>query len=254
MKRDGPTVLLPNNEMIQSNKTGYIPLHNALSQTAKTAHVFDDIKTSSLISLGKLADDGCTIILDKTKIKVLKNNNNILQGTRNQTDGLWDIPIPQQHKVNVILHKKQSNAKLIAFFHKCAFSPTTSTFVQAIKNKNFHSWPGLTVELVNKYLAPSVSTAKGHLDQEQSNLQSTKEFQDAFPPQTMKQNEILASIIPFKTKNVSYMDLTGRFPYMSSRGNEYIMTFYHYDANAILAEPIKNRSATEIVRAWTKLC
>ena len=49
------------------------------------------------------------------------------------------------------------------------------------------------------------------------------------------------------------MDLTGRFPYASSRGNEYIMIFYHYDANAILAQPMKNRSAGEFVKAHNLL-
>ena len=46
------------------------------------------------------------------------------------------------------------------------------------------------------------------------------------------------------------MDLTGKFPYRSARGNQYILVAYHYDANAILAQPIKNRSATTITTAW----
>ena len=29
------------------------------------------------------------------------------------------------------------------------------------------------------------------------------------------------------------------------------MVIYAYDANTILAEPLKNRSASEVVRAWT---
>ena len=37
----------------------------------------------------------------------------------------------------------------------------------------------------------------------------------------------------------AYMDLIGRFPYCSSRGNEYILVAYHYDANAILGVPLK---------------
>lgn len=51
----------------------------------------------------------------------------------------------------------------------------------------------------------------------------------------------------------TYSDLTGRFPVVSSRGNQYIFIMYDYDSNAILAEPIKNRTAGEIVRACTTL-
>ena len=49
------------------------------------------------------------------------------------------------------------------------------------------------------------------------------------------------------------MDLTGRFPYCSSRGNEYILIAYHYDSNAILGLPIRNRQAATITAAWSKL-
>ena len=44
-------------------------------------------------------------------------------------------------------------------------------------------------------------------------------------------------------EEVAYTYLTGRSPYRSSRGNEYILVGYHFDGNTILAEPIKNRQA-----------
>jgi hypothetical protein len=50
-----------------------------------------------------------------------------------------------------------------------------------------------------------------------------------------------------------YSNQTGRFPVTSSRGNRYIMIVYDYDSTAILAEPIKNRSEQEILRAYSKL-
>ena len=52
---------------------------------------------------------------------------------------------------------------------------------------------------------------------------------------------------------MAYTDLTGRLPFTSSRGNQYIMVAYHYDGNAILVEPVKNRNAQTLVNAWTKL-
>ena len=49
------------------------------------------------------------------------------------------------------------------------------------------------------------------------------------------------------------MDLTGKFPYISRRGNQYILVGYHYDANYIAAVPIKKRTAGEITKGWEAL-
>ena len=47
--------------------------------------------------------------------------------------------------------------------------------------------------------------------------------------------------------------MTGRFPYKSARGNQYILAVYHYDINAILAQPIKNREAATITNGWQEI-
>jgi hypothetical protein len=45
-----------------------------------------------------------------------------------------------------------------------------------------------------------------------------------------------------------YTDQTCIFPVVSSKGNKYIMILYDYDRNAILAQPIKDRTAPELLR------
>lgn len=47
------------------------------------------------------------------------------------------------------------------------------------------------------------------------------------------------------------MDLMGRFPYQSSRSNDYMMGAYHYDGNNIRIELLNNHQAKTIVDAWT---
>jgi hypothetical protein len=42
----------------------------------------------------------------------------------------------------------------------------------------------------------------------------------------------------------------GKFPIISSKGNKYIMVLYDYDSNAILAQPIKDRTAPELLKAF----
>jgi hypothetical protein len=47
-----------------------------------------------------------------------------------------------------------------------------------------------------------------------------------------------------------YTDQTGRFPVVSSKCNKFIMILYDNDSNAILAQPIKDRTVPELLRAF----
>jgi hypothetical protein len=40
------------------------------------------------------------------------------------------------------------------------------------------------------------------------------------------------------------------FPVVSRKGNKYTMILYDYDSNAILAQPIKYRTAPELLRSF----
>ncbi len=69
----------------------------------------------------------------------------------------------------------------------------------------------------------------------------------------------LAVIIPvsamsYISKNMrkAYMDLTGKFPHTSSRGNQYLVVMYNFDSNAIVFKPIKTRQSKEILNAFRK--
>ena len=75
----------------------------------------------------------------------------------------------QQH-VNVILQKNQLKSELIEWFHLCAGAPVKTTWMKAIKNNHYHTWPGLTTQLVHRHLAPSVITSKGYIHHEKGNL------------------------------------------------------------------------------------
>ena len=69
----------------------------------------------------------------------------------------------------------------------------------------------------------------GHLDQERKNLRSTKLPQDIqsmnmvnedhFPTKINEKTNEIYHLICDLDNDKNYMDLTGRFPYQSSRGN-----------------------------------
>ena len=58
-------VLLPDANTVTSSKQGILPLSSLLSTQAKKALVLPQLQSSSLISLGQLCDDDCTVQLNK---------------------------------------------------------------------------------------------------------------------------------------------------------------------------------------------
>jgi hypothetical protein len=159
------------------------------------------------------------------------------------------------HQLNAIIRKDQSKTQLVQYLHGCCGSPVLSTWKKAIKNGNFITWPGIDSISLSS-LPKSIATAKGHLDQERKNLQTTQVKQntdtedDEFSPLSDTPNEksysACAKIVPFVTKEMAYHDLTGRFPHRSSRGNEYLLVVYDHDSNSILHCALKNKQAAEI--------
>ena len=71
---DGPTVVLPNGSHLKANAIGDLPIPE-LSVHGKKAHIIPGLKTASLLSIGKLCDDGCEVRLHDTNISVHKNNS-----------------------------------------------------------------------------------------------------------------------------------------------------------------------------------
>lgn len=146
------------------------------------------------MAVGPLCDDNCIVTFDKEKVTVGKNGIAILEGPRTPHNGLWNLSIDHvkallpkapaapsiqlhQSTINVITNKKKTIEELVQFLHASCCNPSPSTFIVAVKNGNFITWPGLTAELIEKYLPPSSATIKGHLKQERKNIQSTKRIQ-----------------------------------------------------------------------------
>ena len=246
---------MPDGDTLNATKQGSINISPHLSSIAQNATVLQNLNSSSLISLGQICDDKCTIVMNSSKLYATKTknisikvdeNNKIMHGNRNCIDGLYDIevhpkikenyilpklnsiisqqamqqptyltskkkihftpkskksvqnmtikkfnniilpiiednaksllPVPliKTSKLNVIIRKNKTKKDLVKFLHAAAWSPVTDTWIKAIKNNHFTTWPGLSPELVRKHLPPSVATAEGHMKQERQGLQSTK--------------------------------------------------------------------------------
>ena len=79
---------------------------------------------------------------------------------------------------------------------------------------------------------------------------------DAFPisdDNNIKMQEATYHLFESSGIGIGYTNLTGRFPYRSSRGNKCILVAYHYDANIIFPEPVNNRQVATLTSAWNTI-
>ena len=239
---------MPNGQHIQSIGTTNIDWPT-LHSTATKAHILPDLNPHSLVSIGVLCDHDCTATFNKHAVTIHRHNQPKLTGPR-LPNGLWSLPLhpdQTQHHANT-LFTPQTQQKLVQWLHAAAFSPSTSTFLDAIQRNFFATWPGLTPDIVRRYLPPSEATVKGHLDQQRQRKrkQPISDEQPNSATGTRSHTIYSAIIDPSAPTGRTYSDLTGRFLVQSNRGANYILVVYEYDSNAILVRPLRNRTAPEI--------
>lgn len=230
------------------------------------------------------------MVLTKEQLYGIKNNKIIVTGPRSTSgDRLWDIHLPKNNattiapskptitpqSINIIIRTDKKSSDLASYLHATLFSPVKHTLLQAIKRNFLTTWPGLTHDLISKHLHPSTFTELGHIRQERHGLRSTKTTDTTTsknnnninteenikddpilnPPTYStpytKSNDVIYALI--SNTDTAYMDLCGRFPFRSSRGNEYILIAFHVDSNAILGRPVKNRQAATLATAWSSI-
>jgi hypothetical protein len=170
---------------------------------------------------------------------------------------LWRVDLKHRFKTKQVqcnhAHDNSNQKDLINYLHAACFSPVKSTWITAIKSGHFTSWTGLTEHDVEKNLFKSTSTTKGNFNQQRQNARTTKVMDpeviitEPDLDQGIKSQYVYAATID---AGQIYTDQTGIFPVVSSKGNKYIMILYDYDSNAILAQPIKDRKAPELLRAF----
>jgi hypothetical protein len=187
-------VSLPNGHVIQSTHSAYLNIPG-LPASARECHIFPELTSGSLLSIGLLCDHDCDVNFRKHKVHVIYEGKEILTGSRDYHNGLWsiDMPTPQttcnsitptipnqlptQDKFTcnaVTTNVTKTVADRVAFYHASLFSPTISTWCKAIDAGHFTTWPELTSKKVRTHLPTSIAMLKGHLDQTRANAQSTR--------------------------------------------------------------------------------
>jgi hypothetical protein len=153
-----------------------------------------------------------------------------MYGSRDPRSRLWRVDLKQSFETNQVqcnhAHDNSNQKDLINYLHAACLSPVKSTWITAIKNGHFTSWPGLTEHAVEKHSFKSTSSTKGHLNQQRHNARTTKGkdtkviMTEPDLDQGIKTQHIYAATID---AGQIYTDQTGRFPVVSSKGDKCIM-------------------------------
>jgi hypothetical protein len=230
-----------------------------LSKVAKAAHVFPAMENKSLLSVGQLCDEVYSVLLNTNGVKILNEKQKIImKGSRDHDTGLWRInllqtnptctisqPPSQPHAANNVYALRNSGT-LVNYLHKAIFSCTKYALVHAIKRGYLTTWPGLTVEAVNRHLKLTPTTAMGHMKQRRQNTRSKKpkliaqDDEDITPLGSEEKTHLVFAVV--LDNGQVYTDLTGAFPTRSSKGNNGLMICYSHDANYIRPIAMKSKS------------
>jgi hypothetical protein len=106
---------------------------------------------------------------------------------------------------------------------------------------------------VEKHLSKSAATKKGHLNQQRQNARTSQiKVNNTGSQESDIDHGIKTQFVYAVTIDAGqiYTDQTGRFTVVLSKGNKYIIILYDYDSNAITAQPIKDRTAPALLKAF----
>ena len=159
--------------------------------------------TNNLLSLARLCDADCTATITKHAITVYSPDGSPILTAPRDTTGprLWRAALPHlaHHACGVVTqptpgprlgahnavptmvpppsplasnlrthcqsYDLPSSRALITYLHATAGYPVKSTWINAIKQGNYNTWPGLTPALAARYCPDADETRRGHMAQ-----------------------------------------------------------------------------------------
>jgi hypothetical protein len=92
------TVRLLNSATMESSHTAVLDIRE-LNKTASIAHVFPAMENHSLLSFGKLCNEGYTVTFRNALVAIFNSQElQILKGARDSDTGLWRINLRKEHQ------------------------------------------------------------------------------------------------------------------------------------------------------------
>jgi hypothetical protein len=148
---------------------------------------------STLVSVPKLADAGYTTVFsqkgaaiyDDHTTTITANKPPILEAIRCNLTSLWKLPHhlegiaangepPHNEAINIIFDLPSACQNFL-WYHAAARFPPKETFINAVRSRNYATWPKLIVQLIHKYIRDLDETAKGHLKGQRQGVRLMKQ-------------------------------------------------------------------------------
>jgi hypothetical protein len=185
--------ILPSGNIIPATEIAEYPFD--VRAPANELHITPGVSQHSLLSTGKFADPNYITVFDKEMVNVYDANDTIftisrgaiLCGFCDSVLHLYRIPLvdmvwnnntntiivncppieylPDRHppsKAVYNVYGLKTQPELVQYHHASAGFPTKPTWLAAIKNKHFTSWPVLTLNTARKHVPDSEETHTGH--------------------------------------------------------------------------------------------
>jgi hypothetical protein len=120
------SVNMPNGTKIQSSHTCDLLLSDFPPQAQK-AHILPGLVHNSLISVGQLCDNGCSVTFTQEQVKVSRDGKYVMYGSRDPKSRLWRVDLKQKFETKHVqcnhAHDNSNQKDLINYLHAACFSP-----------------------------------------------------------------------------------------------------------------------------------
>lgn len=237
------SLITPSGHVIESTHTAKL-ISRDIPQASRDVLLFEDkdLPHYNLLSVPQLTKGGLSAEFNKDGAIVKdKDGKAIITANMNEETGLYHVSKNSFGHIGVLFPKNSNTSEKVHFYIACFGSPTTSTFYNAVK-MGWIECPGVKLSHIKDH-PHSEATAKGHLDRTRSGLDST-----AINSETASSSKTI-HVGAFNCKSSIYADLTGRFPFTSNSGAEYILVMKCSDTNYIHVETLNSRSAKDYTNA-----
>jgi hypothetical protein len=276
-------------DMSRIRATHKMLLKHNLREGAREMNVVPGLH-STLVSIPKMADADYIVEFDKSNATIYDATTTtitsladpVVVAHRCKTTGLWKLDLDAgthdtrdetniqatDETVNAIFDLP-NNQQTMLYYHASAGFPTKESFLDAVRAGNYATWPGLTTAIISKHFLDSGKTQKGHMKGQCQGVRSTKQkalehivtreqhikiepgTEDSPKAQIKQHDNIFIWIVDLG--NTIHSDQTGAFPFISQRGNRYIMEVIHINANYIFCKPMRNKTEDEMITAYQKI-
>ena len=128
---------------MQASRRVKFQLLDKISDKDQQGYTYNDLKTGTLFSVGKLADANWVSIFSRHHVSIFQNGKIIIKVRRNPKNGVYNNPLAPNSKPLItsssqkqalrVIQYSNTRQELAGYFHACIFIPTPVTLLREVK-------------------------------------------------------------------------------------------------------------------------